>query len=70
MGPWLPGVEPFLRRVDDMSEEEVFRRYEMSHRSHARVLKRRVRDVLEGGFEFALLRSYRRQPCSFCDMVG
>jgi hypothetical protein len=63
-----PGVEPFLRRVRAMSEGDVFERYGMSHRAHAKTLKTRVADVLEGGFEFALLRSLRKQPCTFCDM--
>lgn len=56
-----PGVEPFLRRVDAMSETEVFEHYGMAHETHARALKVRVADLLDGGFERALLLAYSRQ---------
>ncbi|EEH58539.1 uncharacterized protein MICPUCDRAFT_56448 [Micromonas pusilla CCMP1545] len=56
-----PGVEPFLRRIDAMTEDEVFERYGMSHREHAGTLKRRVADAVDGGFERALMAAYARQ---------
>ena len=56
-----PGAEPFLRRVDAMSETEVFEHYGMAHEKHAKALKRRVADLLDGGFERALLLAYSRQ---------
>ena len=56
-----PGVEPFLRRVHSMSEMEVFTFYKMAHPKHAAKLKEKVRDMLDGGFERALLAAYGRQ---------
>ena len=56
-----PGVEPFLRRVAAMSDAEVFEHYGMAHEKHAKVLKQRVADLLDGGFERALLLAYSRQ---------
>ena len=46
-GP-APGVEPFLRRIHNMEEAEIYEHYQMSHRTHARVLKTRVADLLDG----------------------
>ena len=43
-----PGVEPFLRRIDLMTEDLVFEYYGMSHRAHAKSLKQRVTDMLDG----------------------
>lgn len=57
-----PGVEPFLRRVDKMDAKTVYDHYGMSHPSHAAVLKQRVADMLDGGFERALIAAYSRQP--------
>ncbi|MDA9098858.1 hypothetical protein N9L76_08000 [bacterium] len=56
-----PGVEPFLRRAHSMSEMEVFTFYKMAHPKHAAKLKEKVRDMLDGGFERALLAAYGRQ---------
>jgi hypothetical protein len=56
-----PGVEPFLRRVEKMSADEVFQFYKMAHPKHARALKQKVDDMLDGGFERALLATYARQ---------
>ena len=56
-----PGVEPFLRRIANMDEAEVMKHYGMSHPSHAEVLKRRVDDLLDGGFERAMIAAYKRQ---------
>jgi hypothetical protein len=56
-----PGVEPFLRRVAAMEDKEVFEHYGMAHRKHASALKQRVDDLLDGGFERALLLAYSRQ---------
>ena len=44
-----------------MSETEVFEHYGMAHEKHAKALKRRVADLLDGGFERALLLAYSRQ---------
>ena len=61
MGTSLPpGVEPFLRRIHNMEEAEIYEHYQMSHRAHARVLKTRVADMLDGGFERAMIAGYRR----------
>jgi len=57
-----PGLEPFLRRIDKMSEQAVFDHYEMSHLEHAKTLKVRVGEMLDGGFEHALIAQYARQP--------
>ena len=61
MGTGLPpGVEPFLRRIHNMEEAEIYEHYQMSHRTHARVLKTRVADLLDGGFERAVIAGYGR----------
>jgi hypothetical protein len=39
----------------------VFEHYGMAHEKHAKALKRRVADLLDGGFERALLLAYSRQ---------
>ncbi len=57
-----PGLEPFLRRIDKMSEQAVFDHYEMSHLEHAKTLKVRVGEMLDGGFEHAMIAQYARQP--------
>ena len=57
VAPGCLGVEPFLRRVDPMSETEVFEHYGMAHEKHAKALERRVADLLDGG------SSARCSPC-------
>lgn len=57
-----PGVEPFLQRIAGMDEYAIFQHYGMSHRNHATTLKQRATEMLDGGFERALIAAYSRQP--------
>jgi len=58
---WPEGVEPFLRKIQKMTEDDVHEVYEMTRKEHASHLKRSVDEMLELGFEGALLKAYQRQ---------
>ena len=58
---WPKGVEPFLRKIQKMTEDDVHEVYEMTRKEHATHLKRTVDELLELGFEGALLKAYQRQ---------
>ena len=58
---WPKGVEAFLKKIQKMTEDDVFEIYEMTRKEHATHLKRTVDEMLNLGFEGALLKAYSRQ---------
>jgi hypothetical protein len=57
-----PGMEPFVKRIAEMSAAAVMSTYDMTRLEHATRLKARVDDIAAHGFEAALARQLARQP--------
>eukprot|EP00976_Prorocentrum_cordatum_P010307 206229-Prorocentrum_minimum.AAC.1 len=48
------GVMDFLKRVEPLTADDLFKKYQMAHISHARTLKQRTHWLLHQGFEETL----------------
>jgi len=55
------GVLQFLKKIKEMSTDAVFEEFELTHEKHASHLKKTVDELLQFGFEGALLLALRRQ---------